>query len=156
MRAMNYSENIEHAADTSVRPSTQEVAGAPVTPSKPKGALNFDEILQSVGREKTKLGLKTWEIERARGRRARARFDAEHDLLLIVSTTIRLSIEAFENMDTVIHGTEYNAIGSTLVKTAMGARAVVTGPSHTSDEEHTSFELNDHKTLATPEAEMRP
>lgn len=73
---MNYSENIEHAADTSLRHSTLEVVAAPVTPSKPKSALNFDEILQGVEREKTKLGFKTWEIERARGRRARARFDA--------------------------------------------------------------------------------
>lgn len=76
MRAMDYSGKMQHVADPSVRYSTLEVAAAPVTPSKPKSALNFDEILQGVEREKTKLGFKTWEIERARGRRARARFDA--------------------------------------------------------------------------------
>lgn len=76
MRAMDYNGKMQHAADPSVRHSTLEVVAAPVTPSKSKSALNFDDILQGVEREKTKLGFKTWEIERARGRRARARFDA--------------------------------------------------------------------------------
>lgn len=59
MGAMDYSGKMRHVTETSVQYSTLEVAAAPVAPSKSKSALNFDEILQGVEREKTKLGFKT-------------------------------------------------------------------------------------------------
>ncbi|KAF3001070.1 hypothetical protein E8E14_000734 [Neopestalotiopsis sp. 37M] len=73
------SEKIPYISETTARYSTLEVAASPaVVPNKPKSAASFDDILRGVEYEKSKLGFKTWEIERARGRRARARFDSGH------------------------------------------------------------------------------
>ncbi|KAK9781517.1 hypothetical protein AB5N19_05945 [Seiridium cardinale] len=51
-------------------------SNGPVGPTRPKSAMNFDDILKAVEQDKSKLGLKNWEIERARGRRYKARFDS--------------------------------------------------------------------------------
>ncbi|KAH8197683.1 hypothetical protein TruAng_008142 [Truncatella angustata] len=47
-------------------------------PPRPKSALNFDDILRDVERERSKLDLKAWELDRARGRRYLARFDSSN------------------------------------------------------------------------------
>ncbi|ETS77833.1 hypothetical protein PFICI_09895 [Pestalotiopsis fici W106-1] len=77
MRALDLCEKIPYVPETSRQHSKLEVV-SPAGLNKSKSATSFDDILQSVEYEKSKLSFKTWEIERARGRRAKARFDAGH------------------------------------------------------------------------------